>query len=542
MLYRMDIHKGIPSDGQKEEPVIMINSSIKDIYVYLRRTVLCLSVFLFIGLVLVPPRIISATTDEGLSFRDKPLIIKKIAFLPLDNLSANPRAGKVVTEAIKGKLREKGWLFIADDREVERFLAKRRIRYTGAITRVVAREMGKVLGVDAVMVGSINLFSEKKDDVVLGVTVRLVSTLDGSILWSDNLSYTGRDFEGILGLGIIKNMDTLASVLAENLMGSVPVNYFVEGKGLSPFEIEWMNTAPSVGKGGEKIRVVIKVLSITEEPERIKVVLGDKETFLSRDEGNVYEGFIEAPEEEGLYTVDVIAFDRTTKPYTFSAVGEIRVDTTPPDVTVTLNRDVFAPRKKGFVTFIPRLNNYDDVDEWTIEILNEQGKVVRSDKGYGKLPRGLIWKGESNSFHIMGDGEYTYRFRVKDLAGNETTVTGKVKIKNKPPDIKVNIEVDENKIIFILDKDKEEKIESWKFSLLNKKGKVIRAMEGKGELPPRVEIDMDEGFDINKMAFSITATDVAGNPFTLRKSIPSVLFKKTPFARLKKKNQFVEDF
>src|SRR3990172_7441317 len=111
------------------------------------------------------------------------VVIKSIAILPLENLTVDRVAAFIIKENIKTELKGKGWVFIVKDDLVEDFLAKRRIRYTGAITRLAVREMGKALGVDAVLVGSVNQYSGDNGKITVGIGLRLLSAVNGSILW-----------------------------------------------------------------------------------------------------------------------------------------------------------------------------------------------------------------------------------------------------------------------------------------------------------------------------------------------------------------------
>src|SRR3990172_10352913 len=67
------------------------------------------------------------------------VVIKSIAILPLENLTVDRVAAFIIKENIKTELKGKGWVFIVKDDLVEDFLANRRIRYTGAITRLAVR-------------------------------------------------------------------------------------------------------------------------------------------------------------------------------------------------------------------------------------------------------------------------------------------------------------------------------------------------------------------------------------------------------------------
>ena len=126
------------------------------IFLYcLLSSISCLFVFA------IPP---IAAIGNGLNNNSsQPIILKDVSILPFENLSDNPVATKTITELIKKELRGKGLVFITMDGAVEEFLAKRRIRYTGGVTRLAVREMGKVLGVNAVLVGSIGFYRREAD-------------------------------------------------------------------------------------------------------------------------------------------------------------------------------------------------------------------------------------------------------------------------------------------------------------------------------------------------------------------------------------------
>ena len=539
---------GLMVKADKQQAVS--NTPVKNCLLF---TAYCLLLAAFCSLSSVSPSSAvngNSSNGNGFDSSSQPIILKNIAILPLENLSENPAAAKMVAEHIKKELMNKGLVFITKDDIVEEFLAKKRIRYTGGVTRATAREMGKVLGVDAVLVGSVNQFgsgnqfSDTNDKINVGVTTRLVNTIDGSIIWADALSYTNREFVGLLGLGVITSIDALSSRVAKDLIKDIGDKYFIKKEaGLNPFEIEKVEAYPSgVARGGTKIGLRVRVLGITEEPGEIKAIIEGNEFSLSKGEDGEYEGYITAPTVEGVYPVDVIAIDQTILQYKFAAVGKITVDNTPPKVSLTVNRKAFAPQRRGYIAFTPKLLSYDNVDEWEIDIFDRDGKRLRGDKGYGNMPKGLIWRGETDKFALVSDGEYSYRFMVKDSAGNETVLTDSVRVKNTPPVLKIDVDKVEDKLLFTFDHGQEENIKSWKLSILDKAGKAIKVIEGSGELPPKFEYLIESEFDINTMIFSITATDDADNPVSLTKSIPSMLSRKTPFAKVNTKGQWAEDF
>ena len=474
-----------------------------------------------------------------------PALQKRIIILPFTNYTDSPNAVIAVTDAVRNELAKTGWQFASDSSAVEDFLAKRRIRYTGGVTRLMVREMGRVLNADAVMVGSVDLFSEESDEAVVGATLRLVDAADGNIIWADSLSYTGRDFEGIFELGIIKSADSLSSRVAASLVKGMPGDFHrKDGAYLSPFEAAGVVTTPPVARTGDNIRVSIRMLPIMGEPKEVRVSVGGKETVFEKEraDGYYYEGVIEAPAGEGVHPVDVIAIDTSMRPYTFRSAGKIAVRNTPPNVAITADRKVFSPRRKGFVLFTPALKDIEDIDEWSMEILDSEGKVVRGEIGFGRLPKKLVWRGEGNDSHMVDDGDYRYRFTVKIAANNQTILSDTLKVKSKPPEIQVAVGMSEDRLFFTFGlPSKDEALDSWRLSVFGNGGKVVKIFNGKGALPPGLECPVAEG-DLNSMSFAVTATDIAGNTFELKKAITSVLRKNSPFAKHNEKSRFAEDF
>ncbi|MEK7679678.1 MAG: hypothetical protein AAB356_05760, partial [Deltaproteobacteria bacterium] len=272
--------------------------------------------------------------------------IKKIAIFPFENMSAAPKATDLILELMKAELASRGLSF-ADEDVIDGFLAQKRIRFTGAVSRPVAREMGKLLGVDAVLLGSIVLFAETNDGVAVGVTARLVSTVDGAIVWAENLSYSGRDFEGLLGLGIVSSAEELSARVLRTLLSTVPDTYVLNEEDLRPFELESVAAEPALGKSGEKIRLQARFIPIMEDPAEVWAIVDGKELVLSSTGDGMFEGGIDAPQAEAAYIVDFMAFDRYGRPFPFNSAVKFVVDNTPPLITMTLNRKVFSPRKQG---------------------------------------------------------------------------------------------------------------------------------------------------------------------------------------------------
>ena len=461
----------------------------------------------------------SVSARHGDEVSSQRVEIDSIAILPFENLTDYPGASKLVADMVAQEIGRRGWRVVSGARLVDEYLAKRRIRYTGAITRTSVREMRKIFGIDAVLLGSIDLFSAEGRDSAVSINMRLVNTVDGSIMWADNLAYAGLDFQGILGLGTITSPETLSERIVHRLVAGLPDSYAVELSELSPYEIEKIYLNPKVAKGGQPIDLRVRFLSLKGElPAAVTAVIDGRQTELRRSRGGYYDAEIPAPRREGLYPVTIIARPRDShKAFVFDAAAQVSVDTTPPDVDVSLSRTIFAPRRRGYVIFTPRLNNFDIVDEWKMEILDADGLVIRNDRGFGSLPKGLVWKGETDKRRMVDDGTYTYRFIIKDPAGNTSTVDGKLQVKNKPPDIKVDVDKvrgpvrAKDKLIFGFNYEGRERVRSWRLTINDKDGRVIDIIDGEGPLPERLDYPLKAGLDVERMTCSVSVVDSDGN-------------------------------
>jgi TolB-like protein len=476
--------------------------------------------------------------------------ITKIAILPFENLANNPEAPAIITGLIRQRLVEQSQITVVSAEEVDDFLLKRRIRYTGGVTRVNIREMGKLMDIDAVLVGSVLAFSgdigkevspQESSTIAVGLAARLVNARDGSILWADTLSYAGNDFAGFFDLGAVTSVDELAGRVVAGLFKDIDNGFKERDIPMAPFEVAEVYPLNASGKAGSDIVVKVRIIPIMDEPAKVRVIIGDQDIVMIREEDSIYEATIRVPSEEGVHTLDIVVTDSSSKEYIASAAGKIFVDNTPPVLGLTLNRSVFSSRKKGFVVFSPRLKSVDEVDEWTLEITDGNGKRIRGDKGYGTIPKGLIWRGETDKGLMVDDGEYKYRFMVRDIAGNEVHMTDTLVVKNNPPSVKVDIKLEDNKIVFTLLHETKDLIKSWKLSLLDKDGKTIKIFSGEGTLPQRLEYPVAEDYDMTRVSYSMVAVDEVGNAFNMTNLIPSKIFRKIPFAEARKSN-ILEDF
>ncbi len=145
----------------------------------------------------------------------------KIAFFPFENFSDDKDALKQVIPVLRSRLEKKG-LEILDDESLNRFLLKERIRYSGYISKDVARKIESELNVKAILTGSVNSFSAAGNPIV-GLSARLIDSLSGQILWANHASASGEDFATVLGLGRVRTIDRLTSKVTDKLLDSFSI-------------------------------------------------------------------------------------------------------------------------------------------------------------------------------------------------------------------------------------------------------------------------------------------------------------------------------
>jgi len=144
--------------------------------------------------------------------------IKKLVVIPFENLTEDKNAELFVMPILKEKLKAKGYE-IVDDNILNSFFLKERIRFTGYISKEVAKKIKDEFKVDAILLGSINSFSKNK--LQIGISAYLLDPSDSTIIWADHASATAEDFVRILGLGKVKTIEELASKVIDKLIKSL---------------------------------------------------------------------------------------------------------------------------------------------------------------------------------------------------------------------------------------------------------------------------------------------------------------------------------
>jgi TolB-like protein len=161
----------------------------------------------------------SSTTDRRPPVA-LPAKTMSIAVFPMENLSGTIAPIRPIMGLVLDELRGRG-IPILEGPGLEPFLAKYRIRYTAGLDETVGRALKNEMGIDGVLIASLELYSATVPPKV-ALTARLVATGEiPYILWTDGVGLAGDDHPGLLGLGLIEDPEVLARRGVNTLVDSL---------------------------------------------------------------------------------------------------------------------------------------------------------------------------------------------------------------------------------------------------------------------------------------------------------------------------------
>ena len=240
---------------------------------------------------------------------------------------------------------------------------------------------------------------------------------------------------------------------------------------------------------------------------------------------------------DGAYVYSVSGTDIAGNTATEES-GEIVIDTRPTRLYVTVNPRRFSPNgDDNLETTDIRLitSRTDGAERWTAEVVNAQGRVVRTFAGDTVSARETItWDGANERGRVV-DGDYTVRFRVSYNNGARPQAeTPRISVDTTGPDLAVDLEglpfsPDNDglndELGINLSADDAVPIASWSFDILDRKDRPFYRFEGNGT--PRSTLmwdgrstDGDTVISAEDYPYRFTATDAVGNTSEVRGEIP----------------------
>jgi TolB-like protein len=169
--------------------------------------------------------------------------ISKIAVLPFDNLTKDDKSAEKVRNGFVIELLRTGSFSVMDTGETDRILQAAGLSYSAgrdtAISSVAAlgtegedaasiplsKRIGDALGVQAVVVGSVEAYSvERIGDRVspeVGISARLIDGETGIIIWGSTHTRRGSAGVPIFGWGRITSLSMLSQEVIEDMVDSL---------------------------------------------------------------------------------------------------------------------------------------------------------------------------------------------------------------------------------------------------------------------------------------------------------------------------------
>jgi TolB-like protein len=152
----------------------------------------------------------------------------RIAMFPVENLSGTAAPLEEIRQALIERLNKQG-VEVLGEENLEKFMAKHRIRYVGGLDRAIAKAFKEEMGIEGVLITSLEFYSET-DPPKIALTSRLISTGEApSILWIDGAGLAGDDSPGILGLGLIEDPKALLEKAMKSVTDSL-IRYLLTRK------------------------------------------------------------------------------------------------------------------------------------------------------------------------------------------------------------------------------------------------------------------------------------------------------------------------
>ena len=116
----------------------------------------------------------------------------RVAVIPFNDMPGYPGSGKTATEAMTTRLLAIPSYEIIERGNMDQVLSEQMLSATGAIDPKTAKDIGKLLGADVLVLGSVIEYQEREDLIFppakATVSARMVRTDTGALDWSGELT------------------------------------------------------------------------------------------------------------------------------------------------------------------------------------------------------------------------------------------------------------------------------------------------------------------------------------------------------------------
>jgi hypothetical protein len=132
--------------------------------------------------------------DDNVDFS----FIKRVAIMPLDNLTGEKTAGELIRQVVISELLASGLVEVVVPGEVLYAINRLNIKNISSPNEKEIKALGKALKVEAIIVGSIGQYGQIKTGSVsapeVTITLMMADTGTGNIIWSITNTHGGASF------------------------------------------------------------------------------------------------------------------------------------------------------------------------------------------------------------------------------------------------------------------------------------------------------------------------------------------------------------
>ncbi|MBI5875008.1 MAG: hypothetical protein HZB81_04055 [Deltaproteobacteria bacterium] len=147
-----------------------------------------------------------------------------MAILPFYNISGYRDAGKIVANIFVTEMFKSGRFRVEESGNIAQFMIQERMDTIGEIEIERLTILGKRMGVDAVMTGTVEEFAEGGSAYpvpIVSITARMIDSSSGKLIWSGQNKRRGDDYIIVLDLGEVRSLTTLTQKVVREMIDTI---------------------------------------------------------------------------------------------------------------------------------------------------------------------------------------------------------------------------------------------------------------------------------------------------------------------------------
>lgn len=144
-----------------------------------------------------PGRGLRQASDEALERASSRLAreiagVRRIVVMPIEAPTWQSQDAERLTRFLQGQFLQGGDFIVVERAELERVMQELKVQHSGVVDARTAKELGKVLGADAVVLGSVSRYDDALEETEIGITLKAIDVERGIVLASVSENVTAQ--------------------------------------------------------------------------------------------------------------------------------------------------------------------------------------------------------------------------------------------------------------------------------------------------------------------------------------------------------------